>query len=254
MVVRSIGIASSVPVRIRGGVGMKRVRRSHRLRRGAFGTRRSTFTRTSSDATPLLETRSRAQHHTPVTSSSDGCGAAVPVAIALAGRDALTSASSRTPAGNDLDLAGVDPLPVRPDEHGHDRGAVALAPRQAGLLAADGVSPLHERNERSAQLTAALRQLVLVSIGSLLVADAFEDSGFDETFEAARQDVARDAEAVLELVEPFEAEERVADDQQRPPFPDELERSSDGAVLSFVVTFQHGHRIATDLLRASYSC
>ena len=80
---------------------------------------------------------------------------------------------------------------------------------------------------------------VLVSLGPLAVADALEDALVDEPAEAVGEDVARDAEALLELVEAAAAEEGVADDQERPALADDLERPRDRAVLAVVVALQH---------------
>jgi uncharacterized circularly permuted ATP-grasp superfamily protein len=73
----------------------------------------------------------------------------------------------------------------------------------------------------------------------LLVRDLLEDPGLDEPLQPVLQDVARDAEALREVAEPADAEERVADDQQRPALADELERASHGAGLRFVGATEH---------------
>src|SRR5581483_148561 len=144
-----------------------------------------------------------------------------------------------------LDVGWVDACSVGGEDSDGDGCVVGDAARDAGRGGRDvPVSPLHECEQRYAEVAAFLGELVLVALGPLLVADAFEDSVVDELLEPVGEDVAGDAETLLELLETAPAEERVADDQQRPALADELERPRDGAVLSFVVASQHGFRLA----------
>src|SRR5207247_3955754 len=80
---------------------------------------------------------------------------------------------------------------------------------------------------------------VLEALGPLAVADPLQDSFLDEPVEPIGEDVAGDAEALLELLEAAQAQEAVADDQERPALADDLERAGDGAVLALVVAPQH---------------
>ncbi len=61
--------------------------------------------------------------------------------------------------------------------------------------------------------------------GRLLYVVRSEDSFVDKAIEPIGEDVACDAEAVVELVEAAQAEEGVPDDQQRPALADQLERA-----------------------------
>ena len=54
--------------------------------------------------------------------------------------------------------------------------------------------------------------------------------GGDEAVESDRQHVAGDPEAFDEVLEAAHTEERIAQDQQRPPLADDLQRLGDGAV------------------------
>jgi hypothetical protein len=56
-----------------------------------------------------------------------------------------------------------------------------------------------------------------------------EDVLGDQLPQAVRQDVARDAQVVAEVREAADAEERLADDEERPPVPDEVEGAGDRA-------------------------
>src|SRR5262245_41081091 len=83
------------------------------------------------------------------------------------------------------------------------------------------VAPLHQREQSDAEVAALVGQHVLVPLGPLVVARALEDAGVDEPREAVAEDVSRDAEAALEIVEAPNPEEGVADDQERPALADQ---------------------------------
>ena len=78
-----------------------------------------------------------------------------------------------------------------------------------------------------------------------MVEHALEDALFDEPIETVREHVASDPETLLELVEPRQPEEGVADDQPGPALTDDLERLCDRAgLLSVVIPPEHGHSVA----------
>jgi hypothetical protein len=56
-----------------------------------------------------------------------------------------------------------------------------------------------------------------------------EDAAVDQVLEARGQHVAGDAQPALPLVEPGDPQERVADDQQRPPLAHHVEGAGDRA-------------------------
>src|SRR5207244_1117386 len=89
------------------------------------------------------------------------------------------------------------------------------------------------------QVAALAGELIFVALGALGVANSLEDALLDQPVQAVGQDVAGDAQALLEVIEAAQAEKRVADDQQRPALADDLERAGDRAVLSVIVTLQH---------------
>jgi hypothetical protein len=62
----------------------------------------------------------------------------------------------------------------------------------------------------------------------------------EELVQPVGQDVLRDPEALLELGEAAQAEERVAHDEQRPPVPDLLEGLGDSAVHGVETGSGHG--------------
>ena len=89
------------------------------------------------------------------------------------------------------------------------------------------------------EVEALLGQEVLVAGRAFLVGAALEDVLVDQPLEAGREDVAGDAEGLLDLVEAAVAVHHVADDQQRPALADHLQRLGDRADLARVVVMQH---------------
>src|SRR5262249_51892425 len=142
-----------------------------------------------------------------------------------------------------LDLVGAERPGALRDDRGDDRLLVELAALQARrLLAQVVIAPLAKRGQRDVQVETLLRQVVLVSLRALAIEDPFEHAVVDEQVAPVGQDVAGDSQALLQFVEAVQAQQHVADDQQRPALADDLERSCDRAVLAFVVTVQHRHK------------
>ena len=73
------------------------------------------------------------------------------------------------------------------------------------------------------QLEALVGQAVLVALGAILVEAALQNPVADEGLEAGGEDVAGDPEPALEVLEAADAEEGVAQDEERPPLPHDLE-------------------------------
>jgi hypothetical protein len=115
--------------------------------------------------------------------------------------------------------------------------------RRPSLRGRVTVAPLHQRDDRRPQVEALLGQHVLVTQRPLLVGDPFEHPQLGQPPQTRLEDVARDAEVRAELVEAANAEEHVADDQQRPPLADHLEGAGDAALLILVVASEHSTAI-----------
>ena len=92
------------------------------------------------------------------------------------------------------------------------------------------VAPLAQRGHDGPQGAALVGEEVVVAAAGLVVGAAFQDAGGDEGVEPVGEHVARDPEALDEVVEAADAEERVAQDQQGPPLADDLEGLGDRAV------------------------
>ena len=116
------------------------------------------------------------------------------------------------------------------------------------------VAPGPQRVDRGPEIPALLRQDVLVAVGPLLVALAGEDPLLDEALEPAGEHGAGDIEPLLEVVEAANAEEDVAEDQQRPALSDDLERAGERAVLGVVGPGQHSPDRTTESIDRTHSC
>ncbi len=79
------------------------------------------------------------------------------------------------------------------------------------------------------EIRAAGGQDVLIPRRPLVVAAAFQQAALDQGGQSPRQHGRRNAEALLEVVEPRDARERVAQDQHAPPLADPLEAARDRA-------------------------
>jgi hypothetical protein len=91
------------------------------------------------------------------------------------------------------------------------------------------VSELQQRDQHRIQILALCRKHVFEAGRMLLVRAPLDDFGVRQTLQARRQHVGRDVEARLELVEAPHAAKQVAQDQQRPPIADDVERARDRA-------------------------
>jgi len=80
------------------------------------------------------------------------------------------------------------------------------------------------------QIATFVRQSVVRARRVVLIGHALEDACLHEVVEAVGEDVAGDPEAGLEIVEPGDAEERVAHDEEAPPFADDFEALRDRTV------------------------
>ncbi len=88
-----------------------------------------------------------------------------------------------------------------------------------------------------------LGEAVLEARRAILVAHALEDAVRDELPQPIGQAVARDAEIALEVLEAADAEERVAQDEQRPAVADDGQRPRHRAGEVSDVTPAHGANI-----------
>ena len=92
------------------------------------------------------------------------------------------------------------------------------------------VAPLAKRGDHGPQGAAFVGEQVVVAAPGLVVRTTFEDPCRDEGVESVAEDVARDPQALDEVVESADSEEGVAQDQQGPPLADQFEGLGDGAL------------------------
>ena len=115
---------------------------------------------------------------------------------------------------------------------GHLAAVVVDEQRRRAVGRRVPVAPDAQRVEHRREVGALAGEHVLVARRVVLVLASLEDPLLDERVEPGAEHVAGDAEAPLPVVEAGDAEERVAQDQQRPPLADHLEGLGDGAVTS----------------------
>src|SRR5215216_5458971 len=114
------------------------------------------------------------------------------------------------------------------DKRGDHGLFVALCAREhRRLLAAVIVAPLPQADERDMKVAALSGQVVLVPLRSFLIGNALEDSFVDQPAKTVGENLARDPETSVELVESSQSQQCVPDDQQRPSLTDHLERVCD---------------------------
>jgi hypothetical protein len=143
----------------------------------------------------------------------------------------------------EVDLAGANVLTAPfAGEVGAHAAAAAGVKCESWRAARGGVvavAPLDQDDEGGAQLAALVGEDVLRSAGAMLVRQALEHAFVTEELEPIGEDVGRDSELVLEVLEALDAEERIAEDQQRPPLADHFQRPSDRADLVGIFALEH---------------
>src|SRR5690349_7915288 len=97
-----------------------------------------------------------------------------------------------------------------------------------------------ESDDDRLELTPHLGEYVLLVRAAGRIRSPFHQAGFEEPVQAGGEDVARDAQAGLEIPESGDApKQRMTNDHQAPSLADDLERTSCRAVLGFVSPAEH---------------
>src|SRR5690242_15716997 len=91
-------------------------------------------------------------------------------------------------------------------------------PRWAAGTGIVAIAPFDQDDQRRSELAALVGEDVLWPAGTLGVRDTFEHAFVAEQLEPVGEDVGRDAELVLEVLEALDAQDRVAEDQEGPAF------------------------------------
>ncbi len=185
------------------------------------------------------------------TDGSSRCVCCATGRALASGRRAISGAATREDV-----LDRDDRRAVRAVRDGLDRRPARLVDEQPWCTVRRlvDVAPGPQCVERGPEIPALLRQGVLVAVGPLLVAVAAEDPFLDQALQPAGEHGAGDIEPLLEVVEAANAEEDVAEDQQRPALSDDLERAGERAVLGVVGPGQHRSDPTTESIDRTHSC
>ena len=89
------------------------------------------------------------------------------------------------------------------------------------------VTPLAPRDDDGGKIAPTLGQHIFLVGIAISGRNALEDAASNQVIEATGQRILGDPEIPLEVLEPPRAHHRIADDQQRPPGPDMIQRSRD---------------------------
>jgi hypothetical protein len=100
--------------------------------------------------------------------------------------------------------------------------------RDIGMLPL--VSEMPHCKKHVKEISSLVGEPILVTRRVVLIRDRLQDPVGDELLESVGEDIARNLEIALEVVEPPYAEEHVANDQQRPPVTDDVDGAGDDAV------------------------
>ena len=85
-------------------------------------------------------------------------------------------------------------------------------------------------------------------IGLRLIGLSFDDAAADQRLKASRQQIARDAQILDQFVKAREAEEKIADDQRRPPVADQIEPAGQRTVHPGKTGSLHGAILASCMI------
>jgi beta-phosphoglucomutase-like phosphatase (HAD superfamily) len=123
---------------------------------------------------------------------------------------------------------------VRADRPGLDDRSTGLVSDLQRRTAGRGpsVAPLAHGVDDGPQIAALVGEMIRGAGWMLLVRHPGQNAVLDQPVQTLREDIARDAEACLELIEAADYQQCVAHDQQTPPLADDLEALGDRAMHS----------------------
>jgi periplasmic copper chaperone A len=115
------------------------------------------------------------------------------------------------------------------------------------------VAPGQQHRQYRSEITALFGENVFMARGLLAVAPTLQDAVFYEVVEASCQHVRRNVQTFLEFIEPLQAIDRVADDENVPPLAHGFEASGNGALGGAGGLGFHGqqHRVVTFILQVT---
>src|SRR5215469_5947079 len=134
-----------------------------------------------------------------------------------------------------MDSCGSDlrsfyfPLAFRAVKTDIDRAATLFVDDVAQVRSfSKTLAPRAQREHDGSERPTLFGQHVLVTIRVSLIALSFQDAGLGEFVQPGGQDVVCDARR-FEILKPSSTQDCVADDEQRPPLPHNVERSGNRA-------------------------
>src|SRR5665647_3357323 len=144
-------------------------------------------------------------------------------------------------AGSEVHLAADERGRARRADNRRDR---VVAAGQVGeehgraVVSRPAVPPGDQRHQDGYELAGLVRGYVLVSVRPLLVAVSLHHAVVKEGVQSGLEDVARDAQMVVDLIEAVPAETDIPEYEQRPPLAHDLQgpgqRAGQGGKVGFV--------------------
>src|SRR5882724_1231298 len=118
------------------------------------------------------------------------------------------------------------------DDHGLRNGSrFCVGEQDAGPFGRKVlVAPRQQRQQHRAEIAAAIGQNVLVAGRLLAVALTLQQTTLHQRIQAASQHVRRNFQAFLEFIEPLQAINGIAEDQDAPPLADPLQAAGNRAL------------------------
>ena len=101
------------------------------------------------------------------------------------------------------------------------------------------VAPFHQHDQGGREVASLIGKDVSRAAGTPRVRNALEHAFVAQQLESVGEDVGRDPELVLEILEALDAQDRIAQDQKGPSLPDDLQRAGDRADLIWIVALEH---------------
>lgn len=94
-----------------------------------------------------------------------------------------------------------------------------------------GIAPMHERKHERIQIQPLHRKAILEAPGAFLVRHLLQHAIPDQASQPLGEHAPGDAQPAVEVLEPTDFQERVAQDEKRPAVADDRERTGERAEL-----------------------
>lgn len=91
------------------------------------------------------------------------------------------------------------------------------------------ITPVHQPDEHRLEIHPFASKVVLETGRMRLVQALVDQAVLDQSLQACREDVAGDAEVLLDLIEPVRTQKELAQQQHAPGVAEDIQRTGDGA-------------------------